>query len=118
MQANLPSWDIDDNGQTDALTDGLLVLRYLFGFRGQTLTTGAIASDAQNNSDAMIEQQLSQLSIADIDGDGNVDALTDGLLLLRYLFGFRGDTLINGAMSSEATRNTTEVEDHIGHYMR
>ena len=26
----------------------------------------------------------------DIDGDGNKDALTDGLLVLRHLFGFSG----------------------------
>ena len=32
--------DIDGNGATAALTDGLLVLRYLFGFTGATLTAG------------------------------------------------------------------------------
>jgi DNA-binding beta-propeller fold protein YncE len=34
----------------------------------------------------------------DIDGDGSVDPLTDGLLLLRYSFGFTGPTLITGAV--------------------
>ena len=34
-------FDIDGNGATDALTDGLLSLRYLFGFRGDALTAGA-----------------------------------------------------------------------------
>jgi hypothetical protein len=28
------------------------------------------------------------MDIADIDNDGSVDALTDGLMLLRYLFDF------------------------------
>jgi DNA-binding beta-propeller fold protein YncE len=32
----------------------------------------------------------------DVDGDGQIDALTDALLLLRYAFGFRGSTLIAG----------------------
>ena len=27
-------WDFDKNGNVDALTDGLLFLRYLFGLRG------------------------------------------------------------------------------------
>ena len=34
----------------------------------------------------------------DVDGNGAADALTDGLLSLRYLFGFRGPTLVNGAV--------------------
>jgi hypothetical protein len=44
----------------------------------------------------------------DIDGDGTVGPLTDGLLVIRYLFGFRGDALIAGAVDSEATRKTSE----------
>jgi DNA-binding beta-propeller fold protein YncE len=48
----------------------------------------------------------------DIDGDGEVDALTDALLLLRYAFGFRGATLITGAVDvANCTRCTaTEIE--------
>ena len=34
----------------------------------------------------------------DIDGDGESKPLTDGLLLIRYLFGFSGDSLISGAI--------------------
>ena len=34
--------DIDGNGATTPLTDGLLVLRFLFGFSGATLTSGAV----------------------------------------------------------------------------
>ena len=37
---------MDGNGQTDALTDGLMLLRYLFGVRGATLTAGAIGPGA------------------------------------------------------------------------
>ena len=38
--------DVDGNSQSDALTDGLLMLRYLFGLRGSSLTAGAISSGA------------------------------------------------------------------------
>src|SRR5216117_3496243 len=38
-----PSYDADANGDYDALTDGLLIIRYLFGLRGSALTTGAVA---------------------------------------------------------------------------
>ena len=38
--------DIDDNGSVDALSDGLLLLRYLFGLRGDTLTSSVVVNDA------------------------------------------------------------------------
>jgi DNA-binding beta-propeller fold protein YncE len=38
----VPVYDIDGDGQFDALTDGLLILRYGFGFTGATLATGAV----------------------------------------------------------------------------
>jgi hypothetical protein len=40
----------------------------------------------------------------DVDGDGAIQPLTDGLLILRYDFGFRGATLITGAVGSGCTR--------------
>ena len=39
-------WDIDDNGQADALTDGLMFLRYAFGLSGDSLLNGVISSDS------------------------------------------------------------------------
>ena len=45
-------------------------------------------------------------SFADIDGSGNVDALTDGLMLLRYLFGLTGASLIDSAVAAGAERTT------------
>lgn len=50
---------------------------------------------------------------ADIDGDGTVDALSDGLLILRYLFGLEGETLVSGVVSDEATRTTEEIEAYL-----
>jgi hypothetical protein len=38
--------DVDDNGDTDALTDGLLVLRHMFGLSGDTLALGVVGSEA------------------------------------------------------------------------
>ena len=50
--------DIDGNDQVDALTDGLIVLRYLFGLEGETLITGAVATDATRTSAEDIEAYL------------------------------------------------------------
>ncbi len=40
----------------------------------------------------------------DVDGDGSYLPLTDGLLLLRFGFGFAGATLVNGAVGPGCTR--------------
>jgi DNA-binding beta-propeller fold protein YncE len=39
---DVAAYDIDGDGQTEPLTDGLLLLRYLFGFTGPPLVTGAV----------------------------------------------------------------------------
>ena len=41
-----------------ALTDGLLVVRYLFGFRGATLTTGAVDLDCTRCTVVAIESYI------------------------------------------------------------
>ena len=51
----------------------------------------------------------------DIDGDGESKPLTDGLLLIRYLFGFSGDSLISGAIGTGATRRTAA---EVGAYIK
>ena len=116
--ANIISWDIDKDGTADALTDGLLLLRYTFGLTGESLVASAV-STSSTLSTAEIESEIATvLSISDIDADGNVDALTDGLLLLRYLFGLSADALVSSAVSSEATRTSaTAIEAYIAEYM-
>ena len=112
------TWDFDMNGQADALTDGLLLLRHTFGLRGTMLTDDAVAPDSPLTAAEVELSVESAYSIADIDGNGNVDALTDGLLLLRYLFGLRGEMLIADAVSSQATRTSVaDIEGHIQNFM-
>ena len=107
--------DLDGDGQYDALTDGLILLRGMFGLDGNILVSGAIASGAFYTEPVDIESRIATLGdLADIDGNGDIDALTDGLLTLRYLFGLQGDTLINGTVASDATRKTAEeIEEHL-----
>ena len=109
------SLDIDGNEDYDALTDGLLLLRGMFGLDGSALVKGTIASDATYTESVDIESRIQTLGdLADIDGNGQIDALTDGLLTLRYLFGLQGDTLINGVVAGDATRTTAEeIEAHL-----
>ena len=113
------SIDLDGNGKYDALTDGLLLLRGMFGLTGDALIAGAIASNAVYTSSVDIEARIQVLGgLADIDGNGSVDALTDGLLTLRYLFGLEGDTLMHGVVASDATRTSpAEIEAHLATLM-
>ena len=104
---SVDSLDIDGNGEYDALTDGLLLLRGMFGLTGNSLVSNAIATDANYTSAIDIQARIKGLSnIVDIDANGQADALTDGLLILRYLFGLRGDVLLNGIVSDDADRDT------------
>lgn len=109
--------DIDDNADSEALTDGLLALRYLFGFTGDALINNVVGNNAVRSRATEIQNFL-KVSVdskeLDIDGNGEVISLTDGLLLLRYLFGFRGDALINGVIADDASRTTSdEIEAYL-----
>ena len=112
------SWDLDGNDNVDALTDGLLLLRHAFDLRGEGLTEGAVASDSSLTPSQIEARIVSAYTIADIDQSGEVDALTDGLLLLRYLFDLRGEGLIVGAVANHGSRTTSDaIEQYIVDHM-
>ena len=96
--------DIDGNGACEALTDGLLAVRDLLGVTGAGSTAGALATGATRNGTQTASYLAGVRPQLDIDGDGVVDAKTDGLLLLRYLFGLRGSGLVAGAVGAGARR--------------
>lgn len=110
------TWDIDGDGEVKALTDGLLVLRYLFGLRGESLIASALDDSSKKTAEDIetILKMGAESTILDIDNDGGNKPLTDGLLLLRYLFGFKGDALLNNAIDTKARRKTaTEIDTYI-----
>jgi hypothetical protein len=103
------TWDFDGNGSADALTDGLLLVRYAFGLRGDKLVGDDVVAEDSTLTTQEIEAKVTEAQeIADIDGDGSVDALSDGLLLLRHLFGFDGESLVKGVVHPDGTRQTAE----------
>jgi hypothetical protein len=110
FEASRFNLDIDSNGNVDALTDGMLVLRYLFGLiDGEESEEDAIASNATRRKSEDILDFLTQSSTAQLDFDGNndADALTDGLLLIRHLFELSGNSLTENAIGDNATRSTS-----------
>jgi hypothetical protein len=108
MDVLAATWDFDGNGQADALTDGLVLLRYTFGLRGETLTRNVIAADSALTSSQVESEIVNAMVIADIDGNDDVDALTDGLLLLRYLFGLEGQALVQNVTAYGSQRTSAD----------
>ena len=104
------SFDVDNDGEAKALTDGLLVIRHLFGFSDEALTAGAVGSNASRTTPADIAAYLTNAATElDVDGDDEAKALTDGLLLIRQLFGFTGNALTAGAVGETAERATASA---------
>jgi hypothetical protein len=64
----------------------------------------AWASPQDGDPNGVLGQRFDVTPAIDIDGDGAYLPLTDGLLLLRFGFGFAGNTLISGAVGLGCTR--------------
>lgn len=92
-------FDVNGDGECDALIDGLLVVRWRLGITGQTLIDGATTVDCRRCTPQEVEDHLqAHAAELEIDGDAHADPLIDGLLVLRWLFGIRGEALIDGVV--------------------
>ena len=105
--------DIDGNGRIDALTDGLMILRVLFGLTGASVTANAVGPQASRATWDAIRPLVHHIAL-DIDGNGQTDALTDGLLVMRALFGLTGTPVTRGTIGIDATRaDWVSVRDYL-----
>ena len=108
--------DIDGDGDFDALTDALLVMRWSFGFNGEALTSGAVDAGCTYCTAAEITAHLASLGdTLDIDLDGEISPLTDAMLLMRWAFGTRGQPLIEGAVDLQSCKRCSvgEIEAYL-----
>jgi hypothetical protein len=110
--------DVDANNLYDPWTDGLMILRYLFGLDYPALTADAIGQMAARPAVNIPYYLLLIRAALDVDDNGKVDALTDGVMVVRYLAGMRGAGLTNGAVGAGAKRSTSEIENYIQSMMR
>lgn len=112
------TWDIDGNGDADALTDGLTILKAAFGITGQSMIDGTLAPDSEMTLEDVELSMQKTMSIADIDDNGEVGALTDGLIVLRYLFDITDSKLTKDAISPDANREAHQsIVDHLEKHM-
>ena len=110
----LATLDVDANGVVDAFTDGILITRYMLGATGTSLTLNgsAVGSGCTRCTPEAIQVYLASLGLVlDVDGNGIVDAFTDGILITRYMLGATGTSLtLNGsAVGSGCTRCTPDA---------
>ena len=108
------SLDIDDDGQINPFTDGRLIMFYLFFGNlqaiGDDVIGSAIGPGANRNTRDEITNYLDSCdTMLDVDGNGVLDAQTDGILIMRYMFEITGESLISGALAPDATRITPEA---------
>jgi parallel beta-helix repeat protein len=105
---SVPVLDVDGNGTPDALTDGILILRYLFDPAGAWNYSDALGANATRTTRESLKTYLDsgRSGVLDVDGNGTPDALTDGILILRYLFDPAGDWNYSDALGTGATRTS------------
>ncbi len=101
--------DIDRNGRVEAWTDGIMIVRHLWGYSGESVVLYAVAPDGTRTDAAEITSYLDKLGLVlDVDGDGELMHQTDGAMIFRYLLGFSGVFLVHNVIGPGATRDTVE----------
>ena len=106
-----PILDIDDSApatQYDAASDGVLLIRYLLGYRDAALITGAISPSARRNATQIAAHIAANLTRFDVDGDGSTLATTDGVMILRRLLGITDPAAITQGVKN-STRSNADV---------
>ena len=94
----------------------MVILRYLSDFTGAALVSGAVdLANCTRCSAEGIESYLDGIvALLDIDDNGEAAPLNDGLLIERYLFGYRGEALIDGLLGDGCMRCTApEIETYL-----
>ncbi len=107
--------DVDGDGFFDR-KDATMSVRRILGMSGDAVNEGmslrACATRRTGEAvSAFIDSQTtgglsSSARAFDIDGDGEVSAATDGLMMLRAALRLPGAQIVAGAVSSNATRST------------
>ena len=106
--------DLDGDGEVSPFTDGVVMLRWFFGIRGESLVNGVVGPGCTLCTPTQVEAAVAGLEPQlDIDLDGRKQPLTDGLLILRYLVD-GGEFMTQGAVGDECGRcDAPSIADYI-----
>lgn len=106
--------DVDANGLYDPFTDGLIIIRYLFGVTGAPLVSNLGVGARVTDAAAMLTKLNGLRPQFDIDLNGQVDALSDGVMIVRYLLGVRDAALTLRAIGKNPTRTPDQIQTYLG----
>ena len=106
--------DVDLNGGYAGATDAVIMLRYLLGYRGNAMIANALGGGATRTTAAAMLTHLDSIRpLLDIDNNGSVDALTDGLMILRFMLGLPQAAVVAGAVGPAATRDAAAIMNYL-----
>ncbi len=94
-------------------------MRHLFGLTGSALTSNALGSgfDPVRVADPALRNYLTDiLPYLDVDGNGQVNAVTDGLMIrscATEMNGLTGTAITQSAIGTGATRTPVEIDAYI-----
>jgi hypothetical protein len=91
-------------------------MRWSFGFTGTALIAGAVSAGCTYCTAEEVAGRVASLgSLLDIDQNGEVVPLSDTLLLMRWAFGFRGQSLVAGAVDEVSCKRCSigEIEAYL-----
>ncbi len=111
---NVCKLDVNGNTLFDE-PDGRAFAAWMQGFRDQPLLIASQPTSGLDGVgiDAIIKPMAEDLTL-DLDGDGQVLATTDGLMLLRIALGIRGDAVTANAINPQGQRaNWIAVRDYL-----
>ncbi len=100
--------DVDGNNVISATSDGLMILRAMLGLTNAAVTQGATVPGAPRTTWAHIEPYV-HLAALNLDQSGNTTAASDGVLLLRALFGYTGSAVTQGV----TTRTWADIRAYL-----
>jgi hypothetical protein len=98
----------DATDRASPTVDGQLFARFARGMRDAALVGRLSRSVPAPDADSVVEHIEGNVTALDIDGDGEFTTI-DGLVIARYLSGFRGTALTSGlpTMAANASRKTS-----------
>lgn len=111
--------DVNGDGKIGVGVDGVILMRYLFEFRGAELMADIpLIEGATRTKWEDVQQYIEDHeAYLDVDKDSTLAALQDGLMIVRHMFhpAFDGEALVRKACVGDC--NHQDIRDYIQEMM-
>ena len=93
--------------RVSSYTEGSQSRPTVAGTGANTFVVAWSSSQQDGSFSGVFAQRLRRIAALDVDGNGAIEPLNDGILTLRYEFGFTGATLVTGAVDLQKCARCT-----------